>query len=1174
MPPISPSSQAVLETLLKRNRVAEPDGRPLYRYTARRQELTKLRHALSKELGWPTPRRWTAMGFCLWTSEWWRRNFKGGPWKWEPLLDELGHPKFSPGNTRYHELQKIVSDGCGAWQREVLRLPTSRRYLATLACEGGLPLRLLKKDIHLRKYTGAVMEDYKLFRSSNIQAQELAERPRSFLPRSWRQHVVYELVGQLVCRIWHLQQLVGESTTPVSDLDRIRPGWRDELPVRLSDDIARTLLNGLLMDAAKIARGGPIRVRWNVEVILVASSEWEARGSFRMPATMNAATFNTLFGQSEDARVPDRFDLSVQVHGGTIQPLAIVTRRMTATDPEYGVELLGPARKHHASDLEQPRELMARSLDRCFSTSDFPGAGGLTSLPWVFAPDMDSGAEGDGRMTSYRLVGQGSTKIREPWGLVATPLHFVAEEHEGSSAQVAGDLRNGNRRMYRVTGRVAFGDSDGSRVVVETGAQSSTGDVEYKLYGAKQAAFARNSSPRTYLGRPRLGQWRDGVLVERVPTASLQWKSDTPGSRWEPYDSVRGNGVLRYTREGEVCYRTRLCVLPRDVEVEIRPSSDPHCGHIDLRGLETVVVAVKEPAGVSAVCHAPGFGYRLELVAAGDVPREVAVIVSWHDRGRAEIRLPFPAIRATFIDDKEDELAFAATLPVGRLTGVRAEVVIPGTAEFSVEGQYSGGDASELRHSHGLFTQPMEEISPGYHVLDMARVQFAVEARLSRSDDLDGKVAMSVFSNQKAGSLPPNQLKVGHFDLALQTLGDEIQPNFRLVAVETGQAGVSQEELDEIVIEAFPLTDPHMRSISIPLDRGPGAQEWFFPEMRPNVGPYLITGRQGEWQRARPLTWPVAGTNAKNASKVVGCHMTVEEAYDQWTGNPEDLELFRSVAHGLASQPDRDGRAWELAFAYLDMTDLPVQVFPLLRALMETREACAMAAVIATPSQFDLLWDRMMAFPFAWWQVPMPCWRTAFTKYWEHKGSEMEALDDRDRADSILTEELCSRLRRLKKRLPGLCPAFDFLGVRVLGDSIPSTSARIVNPQVLDWLQEEYSKHRRECLARMSTPPIPRLPQARNWIRGFRTSPSNSWSDCLFVNRVGPFSIDERADYADAPAMTAAAVLSGCEMPSDLARAIREVREDQAEWFDEVLCRAQQIAFGRECAAKIRQALE
>lgn len=1163
MPPISPSSQAVLETLLKRNRVAKPDGRPLYRYNARRQELNKLRHALSKELGWPTPRRWTAMGFCLWTSEWWRRNFKGGPWKWEPLLDELGHPEFAPDNTRYLELQNIISDGCDAWQREVLRLGSSRRFLATLACEGGLPLRLLKKDTHLRTYIRAVMEEYNLFRSSNIQAQELAERTRRFLPRSLRQHVVYELVGQLVCRIWRLQQLVGESATPVSDLDRICPDWRDELPVRLSDDIAGTLLNGLLLDAAEIARGGPIRVRWNVEVIHVSSDQWEARGSFRMPATINAATFNTLFGRSADACVPDHFDLCVQVHGGTLHPLAIVTRRMTATDPEYGVELLPPARKHHASYLEQPRELMARSLDRCFSTSDFPGAGGLTALPWVFAPAMDSDAEDDGRMTSCRLVGQGSIKIREPWGLVATPLHFDAEAQEGSSAQDVGRLRNGNRLMYRVTGRVAFADSDGSRVVVETGAQSSTGDVEYKLDGAKQAAFARNSSPRTYLGRPRLWQWRDGVL-ERLPTASLQWKSDTPGSHWEPYDSVRGNGVLRYTREGEVCYRTRLCVLPRDAKVEVRPSSDPQCGHIDLRGFENVIVAVKEPAGVSTACHASGAGHRLELIADDAVPREVTVITDWHGQGRAQIRLPFPTKRAAFIDAKGDELAYAVTLTADRLTGVRAEVVIPGTAEFSVQGQYSGRDARELRHSHGLVDEPMEEISPGYHVLDMARVQFAVEARLSRSDDLDGKVAMSVFSNQKAGSLPPNQLKVGHFDLDLQTLGDDNPAEFRLVAVETGQAGVSQEELDEIVIEAFPLTDPHMRSISIPLDRRPDAQEWFFPEMRPNVGPYLITGRQGEWQRARPLTWPVAGTNAKNASKVVGRHMTVEEAYDQWTGNPEDLELFRSVAHGLASQPDRDGRAWELAFAYLDMTDLPVQVFPLLRALMETREACAMAAVIATPSQFDLLWEGMMAFPFAWWQVPMACWRTAFTKYWEHMRSEMEALDDRDRADSILTEELCSRLRRLKKRLPGLCPAFDFLGVRILGDSIPSTSARIVNPQMLDWLQEEYSKHRRECLARMSTPPIPRLPQVRNWIRGFRTSPSNSWSDCLFVNRVGPFSIDERADYADAPAMTAAAVLSGCEMPSDLARAIREVREDQAEWFDEVLCLAQQIAFGRQ----------
>lgn len=1158
-----PSSQAVLDVLLQRHGLLEPDGRPLYRYGARERELTRLRHALAEELGWPSPRRWTTMGFCLWASEWWRRNYKSGPWKWEGLLTELDHLEFAPGNARYLQLQDIVSQGVGAWKRQVLRLGPSRRYLATLACEGGLPLSLLATDrhTHLRTYMKAVMDEYKLFHSSGKQPQELAEQARHFLPRSWRQHVVYELAGQLVSRIWRLQQVVGESATPVIDLDRIRPGWRDELPVRLTEEIARTLLNGMLLDAAEVARGGRIRVRWNVEVVPTSdNSQWKARGSFSFPVTMDSLSLNKLFGRATDAPVPDRFDLCVQVHGGAMQPLAVVTPRSTYESRTWGVELLSSARKHHTTGLERPRDLVARSLDDCFRTCDFPGASGLTELPWVFTP-KDVGADAQ---QPCRLVAQGSVKIREPWGLVAAPSSDASPVAlEGSSVETLGILRDAGRRMYRVTGRVAFAAGDGSQVVVETGADLSTSDVEYSLYG-KQRFFGCNGL-RVYLGEPVMRQWHDGD-VELIPKESLEWKPDVPGSRWEPYarsESARGSGTLRYTTAGEVRHTTRLCVLPEDAQIEILPSSDPQRGVILLRDFGDVIVGTRDIAGVRTRCVVNGTSHCLTLTAEDEVPREVAVIVDF-GYGRAELRLPFPVRRAAFVDAAGDELPSATIVPMDRLTGIRAEAVIPGRAEFSVQGQYSGSDASDLKRSHGLFIQPMEEIDHGHHILDLARVQPAVDARLSRSDDLDGRVTLGISSNQRAGSLAPTQIKVGRFDLELQA-SDGHPVDFRLVGATTSEAGNSEQEVADLEIEALPLLNPGMEPIPLVWRD----HVWFFPEDAVSSGPYLITGRQGDWQCVKPLTWH-AGERDVDAPLDA---TSVEEAYAQWGSDTEELEAFRSVSHRLANKPDGADRGWELAFAYLNETALPVQVFPLLSALVATPQVCAMAAVIATAGQFDVLWRRMTAFPFAWWQVPMSEWEAAFTRYVEHMKSELGTLDDHDQADSILTKDFASRLDRIAGQLPGLDVGLNFLRARLLGVPIPSTSARITNLQMLDCLQKTYNGHRRTCSVRHENRSrVPHLPGIRSYIRELKNN--NSWSEYLFVNRVGLFSKLAFADYVDAPAATAVAVMSSLELPCDLARAIREVRENQPEWFDEALRLAQLIAFGRERSDGIRKAIE
>src|SRR5690606_2710317 len=154
----------------------------------------------------------------------------------------------APGGPYYLRLQWVVAEGIRRWNRELLRFATGRAFLVTLACEGGLPLKLVRRETAaLRHFFKDLLEEVRIFGPMGVPARDLAERTAVRLPRRLRNEVVYELTGNLATAIWRLQREVGDSTNPVETLDRIRPGWREELPLSVDDAVARALLNNLLL---------------------------------------------------------------------------------------------------------------------------------------------------------------------------------------------------------------------------------------------------------------------------------------------------------------------------------------------------------------------------------------------------------------------------------------------------------------------------------------------------------------------------------------------------------------------------------------------------------------------------------------------------------------------------------------------------------------------------------------------------------------------------------------------------------------------------------------------------------------------------------------------------------------------------------------------------------------
>mgnify|MGYP003393532573 CR=1 FL=1 len=205
----------------------ERDDRPLYAYKLRDGEYEQVKERVCAQmpgvLRGQANRRFAPM-FCVYAAETFRRRHTGGPWKWETVFDEIGRA-LPP----YQAIYAWVAEGLQHFKRPLLRSRHGdREFLLTLACEGGLPLRLLhNENAHLSRYCRALLTAYHRDRhrpdgdATDI-ARQVAAR---YLPTFLRHEVVFnrkknlqqDLVAGLRSFSWlHSQKSVRS----------IREGWQ------------------------------------------------------------------------------------------------------------------------------------------------------------------------------------------------------------------------------------------------------------------------------------------------------------------------------------------------------------------------------------------------------------------------------------------------------------------------------------------------------------------------------------------------------------------------------------------------------------------------------------------------------------------------------------------------------------------------------------------------------------------------------------------------------------------------------------------------------------------------------------------------------------------------------------------------------------------------------------
>lgn len=939
-PEASDCAKALVEFLAERH-LAGPTGLPLFSYRCSEKEFQRF-----LPLVWRARRRWptrpldsgAAQLYCLVASEWWRRRYGGGPWKWEDLLDETG------GEWPNSSIYETVEAGLRLWRRELLRGGQGRLFLMTLATEGGLPLSLVREQgSKAHTFFKKALEDYAVLQQSTLSPAEIVRRSGSALPAVFRRDEIFELAGQLVAAIASLESEIPSGANPIDYLDDEKPSWRDQLPLDIEDVTAAALLRGLFTEASTIRQRAETSVRVQRRLKHLGGGDFTIQATVHLPRRLSGAALAGLL-QCAEEDLPARGDLHLVPAEGPSIPLAMLNEipgggqgRAFHCDPSPIRPLTGA---HGVAALQ----LELESRDSRLGPHEIRKGGQALSpeLPWVFAPDKDG---------HFVLVAQGSVRTRFPEVKVALtaplPATIVAEA----------SLPDYGRGLATLSETYGIATAEGT-CWIRLG-ESRESSWLFQLRGPDVRPGPAQDP--IYLGMPELLAFSTAESESPPKTISpedLEWKPRSQRAGWSrgPHGCV-GAVSIRWVDRGELQYSASALVAPANFRSKVAPGPTASSGRIYLYGVQDADVSIPPTPGLQAALRRSADETVVDLQAEAEPPVSATLELLWAERS-LPLTFWFPAFGARFLPLIGAALAPGAEIAVDQMEEITAIAFAGSTSrEFEVNASLAAHDAPS--------DQPLEATVRLKSGPNIARREASLRtmvrptlALLSFSADLDATVRFRV---EGCDGVPfqPRPLQVTRYSQRL-----ELDKEAGLVSVE---GGTGAPEVDRI--EAIPLW---RAGDSVPLRRFGAA--WYLGETDLECGPWLLTAWRGDRCAARPTLWTVRAA--------------VGREWDSATAGPLQLAVLI---------PDRDGRRAALAAALESATanptpedlellrhwtsltrSLPPATFEGLRVLAENPRAAAAAAVLLSADELEQLWLALEEFPFFWATVPVDHWLAAF----------------------------------------------------------------------------------------------------------------------------------------------------------------------------------------------------
>ena len=959
-------SQRIVEWIaefLGHRELEHPDRRALYAYRCTGEEFASLSEALSHS----TPRGGSVAqvivrAFVLYAAEWWQRRYDGGRWAWEPLLESIDWRWI-----HYPDLYEPVREALRWWKVDLVRLPSSVRYLGTFACQGGLPLALVgDADSSVARYLRAVLEHTAAYRRFVDDPIVLAQDQQHLLrPPTLRRDYVFRLVADLIEAVLDLQGDT-QDEDPLAALDQARPDWRRTMPLDLEDARARDLLTSLLREAARgrTSSVGEFRVE---RFLRKTGIGWRLGARIRLPASVSA---DDLAHQLRVSTVDLPLRLEARVQGERVRVVGLYA----AQGDDF---VLARATRSFTElwDAEAAGEILLHLLaGDVVGEPVIPHRGSaLGELPWAFRSDDDGS-----------FIGEGSVSNRSPEIVVLAPEGCTPDRGDALtelSSGERGEPAAGAQTHVRVLDRVLWSISEPTAIETDSGRcviRPSTGQAaeeEYLLAGQRFYDF--ESGWPLFRGLPTLRVAKAEQAARAVPAREVSWRQT--GEDWQSSPTGFGLWEVRHVRDGELRHFGRAGVLPKRFGLSVEPGSDVSQGHLLLSEVDAVRVSGSDSDAVVAT-RVEGTAVRVHVLARdADVPPvRVQLRLHWQGATALAVEAPFPGHGGRFLRDGQP---LDRGLAVDDVYGVHATALSPdNTEKFRIEGVLEAPDLGGLLRV-AYFHRPLRK-SGVAHELALVDVRPMIELLLGASSSSDASVALRIVDRYQR---PHATARVRRFAAAL-----EYEPD-------TAFLSASPKLSDErpAAFEAFPITRPGEEPVLLDTAGPAGAPSSVALSGDINLDePWLVVMRHDDGIRVRPVT-----IGGRSACDCVGGTKTPKLSEALSIGDPElRTQCIGAAMDAMLRYEDTERGEDEWSFltdALLCAEGLPATVLDLLKVLVTKPQLLVRCLFRLESGPRQILWRLDDELPFSWLTVRRDIWWAEAEQVFHQLREQLaDAIDD------------------------------------------------------------------------------------------------------------------------------------------------------------------------------------
>ncbi len=955
-----------LSTFLSQRGLQRPDGRPLYAYITNEEEYRrieaqlKLVALLRGHNIFRSNRKFDAL-FVLFAAEWWRREYRGGPWAWAPIFKAIGLDdeaisslQTSPQYLLYPALER----GFLYWGREIFTMGQGRAFIGSIAAEGGLPLNLLNDSgTGLQRFFKNLLNRYLPVRASGIPASQIASELQKDLPESFRRETVYRVAGGILETVLNLrsQYALAEHDDPIAHLDKVNPEWRKSFSLSMDDEPAQVLLRALVVEAAKNSETG-VPISLNRCIYAEFDGKYRLQAFLDIPRKVSTDSLALFFGNIE---WPNQLEIWL------IKPfkrrLAVLSR---INNDHFKVRNEGVSWRG--------LEAMSEAVVSLFSYGEvlgemktLPESLMEDTLPWVFV-------EKDNHL---QYLGQGGMSLAAESVTVSVPtgMELLSEE---SSVDNLGEIQDVGRTIYQCDGIFKVCSEEGEFTI-----RTRQPRVEIIRYELKGIRLYKDANVRqVFLGAPRPVLLNSHNTYDTATTPTVLWRPAGSGGEWLPWSpAMQGIVYIKVMDGNEVLFHSRVAVLAKETQIKLRPGADSSSGEIIVTNLPGVRFAtVTEGINISVSAEQEE-EVRLTLMRSDHKRTAFSLQIQWPNSSKPlELLLPVPVAGAQFRDADGFSLEDKHLISVHELAGFHAVGYnhSDGAEVFSLDIDIKANDlrARELRTLSDHFRLPkIGQISE----VPLIQLRERFLQLFSMSEDLDCRLELTLRGKGTYGRL----------QLARYTHQLDVEEDIIALNSSRYRGTIDQSVVENLRLEAHSLLNPieHGRELTPCLTEGVPTGNWILPQNL-SPGSWLVMPMKGQVSSVRPtiLGMPDYAPSENGRLRDAIAIADAEKRSEQ---------ISACITKMVGQYDHKD---WSFVFETLDaFKHLPATTMDLWDCFARDPRAMAMLLITADEKSYQHIIDLANELPFVWELVPLNAWFIALAALSDFiKSSAPESMID------------------------------------------------------------------------------------------------------------------------------------------------------------------------------------